>query len=272
VIFKFLFFFALSFNLYAALGIEIELDSGKKIFGEYIETYEDRWFYQAPLDWQEHYVLVFDWKNNKPHFDFIQLAQVKTVQLKPYYKMDLRSHLKKIGLSLNQEMVKEGRVLTGHEGHHKHEMMFGNFAWDFGILDENAWQYKNAGRDLEDYYIFYQPVYSPYDGTIVDLHQDAADNLPDPLFETDLSGLRPNYILMLLDYPFYFSMVHFAKDRVNVALGESVKKGQLLGLVGNSGVSYIPHLHVTMFLYLESLDRFISIPTPSDRYPVQVLR
>ena len=63
-----------------------------------------------------------------------------------------------------------------------------------------------------------------------------------------------------IQYPFYLSVVHFKKDSIKVNIGDKVSPGQELGLVGNSGVSYIPHLHYTLYIYEESLQRFISVP------------
>jgi hypothetical protein len=267
VISKFLLGILLSFDLYASIGVEIKLNNGLIIIGEYIETYEDRWFYEPPVETKEHYVLVFELISNRLDFHFFQLKEVQTVQLIPLFQQDFHSYLRSQGLILNHEVINKAVVLTGHEGHHRHEVMLGNFAWDLGILDQESSQYQNSGLALEDYYVYNRPVMSPFDGLIVALENQAVDNPPDPTFQSSLENLRPNYILMLLEYPFYFSLVHFAKESMVVQVGDQVKKGDLLGRVGNSGVSFIPHLHMTLFLYLESFERFISVPIPSDRYP-----
>jgi len=44
------------------------------------------------------------------------------------------------------------------------------------------------------------------------------------------------------------------------SVGDKVEVGMRLGTVGNSGVSYLPHLHYTLYTFLPQLDRFISIP------------
>lgn len=41
----------------------------------------------------------------------------------------------------------------------------------------------------------------------------------------------------------YLFFAHFKKHSIRVKEGEEVKKGQLLGLCGNSGNSSEPHLH-----------------------------
>jgi len=270
VIFKFLFLGLLSFNLFAFSSVEVELHSGQKIHAQYIETYEDRWFYEPPINRRDHYVLLFELVDQRPVFHFFKLGEIKAARLSRSKTPDLNHYLKSRGWVLNEVVVEEAVVLTGHKGHHKLETMFGNFAWDLGIRDSKGSQFQNDGSKLEDYYIFAKEVRSPFDGIIVGLENNSPDNPPDPHFNADIAGLEANYVLILLEYPFYFSLVHFQKDSLTVAVRDSVKKGDLLGLVGNSGVSYIPHLHMTMFLYLEQFDRFISIPVFSDRYASRI--
>ncbi|PJB54700.1 MAG: hypothetical protein CO099_00070, partial [Bdellovibrio sp. CG_4_9_14_3_um_filter_39_7] len=63
-----------------------------------------------------------------------------------------------------------------------------------------------------------------------------------------------------IDGPFYLSIVHFKQNSITVNIGDEVKIGQVLGQVGNSGVSYVPHLHYTLYAYIPELERFISVP------------
>lgn len=248
------------------MGVEVRLKTGQILTGEYIETYEDRWFYQPPLSKEDFYVLLFELKNQKPYFHFFQLKQVKSVGLASITHLSLKRYLEQRGLILNHEIVEQAHVLTGHEGHHKFEMMFGNFAWDLGRVDARGSQFQHQGDHLEDYYIYGAQVQSPFDATVAAIQSHFPDNLADPTFQSQISDLKPNYVLLLLEYPFYFSIVHFAQDSLTVKAGDKVKKGDILGRVGNSGVSFIPHLHITLFLHLEQWDRFISIPIPSAVY------
>jgi murein DD-endopeptidase MepM/ murein hydrolase activator NlpD len=41
--------------------------------------------------------------------------------------------------------------------------------------------------------------------------------------------------------------VHLKKGSLKVKAGDSVKKGEEIGLVGNSGISYAPHLHFGVY-------------------------
>jgi len=167
-------------------------------------------------------------------------------------------------LGFKSEIIPGADVLTGNEGHHKLERMFGNFAWDLGILDSHGKLHSGSGLRLDDYYVFNKKVYSPVKGTVVGLVSNQIDNRPSPLFEGDLKNKVNNYLTIKIKYPFYLSVVHFKKDSIKVNIGDSIDVGQVLGVVGNSGVSYIPHLHYTLYIYEENLKRFISVPAHFD--------
>jgi len=50
---------------------------------------------------------------------------------------------------------------------------------------------------------------------------------------------------------------HLRKNSVRVAVGEQVKRGQIIGLVGNSGRAQFPHVHITVRYQGRVLDPFI---------------
>lgn len=48
-------------------------------------------------------------------------------------------------------MVPDAHILTGKEGHYKHEKMYGNFAWDLRVIDPFGKQYRDDGSLNEHY-------------------------------------------------------------------------------------------------------------------------
>jgi murein DD-endopeptidase len=52
-----------------------------------------------------------------------------------------------------------------------------------------------------------------------------------------------NYVLLDLGQGLYALYAHLQPQSLKVKVGDKVKTGQLLGLVGNSGNSHLPHLH-----------------------------
>ncbi|WP_276131694.1 M23 family metallopeptidase [Polluticoccus soli] len=115
------------------------------------------------------------------------------------------------------------------------------YAIDIARLDERGNRAKKIfSNRLEDYHIFNDTVYSPCAGRIVNVRNDNPDNIP-PHRERGPSNL--NAVLIETD-SFYVFMGHFRKGSVIVSEGQTVRAGQALAQVGNSGMSLEPHLHI----------------------------
>lgn len=61
--------------------------------------------------------------------------------------------------------------------------------------------------------------------------------------ETDIKGRTANGLKITLDHGNGYETVYAHLSRVIVREGQTVKRGQVIGLVGNTGVSSGPHLH-----------------------------
>ncbi len=248
------------FQTRAAFNLTIELSDKSLVTGEFIEIYHDRWFYEQAGPHVAKFILLFEVNNNKPDFYFHPLEQVKRVLRMKEQPSKYKRYLKEHNLYFKNHLVSDASVLTGNEGHHKLEKMYGNFAWDIGILDENKSQFEQDGSELENYYIFEKDVLSPLSGLIVGKVDGEEDNTPDLTFTSDLSKKTNNFLTIKVSEKIYLSVVHFKKNSITVDIGDEVAAHQVLGQVGNSGVSYIPHLHYTLYTYIKKYDRFISIP------------
>ncbi len=93
---------------------------------------------------------------------------------------------------------------------------------------------------LQDYGIYNDTVFSPCDGLILRARDENPDNIP-PSRERGPSNT--NQLLIQNDSCYVF-MGHLRYKGVFVTEGSYVKKGQPLALVGNSGFSLEPHLHI----------------------------
>jgi len=255
-----LLFLFISLSSNAAVYLEVTLNDDSKVSGEFIEYYKDRWFYEEETSETDKYILLFKTKKGKADFSFTSIKDVAKIKKLKSKKSQYKSYLYKNNIIFKNEIVQNGDILTGNSGHHKFERMYGNFAWDIGILDKDKKQHSGLGLDLEDYHIFGAPVISPIHGKVVGKVSDQEDNIPSPNLIGDLSGKVNNYLTLKIHESFYLSVVHFMKDSITVNIGDQVQAGDKLGLVGNSGVSYVPHLHYTLYLYVPKVDRFISVP------------
>jgi len=211
--------FGLSFDVRAALYVHIETQSGE-LSGEYLESYEDRWFYEESTKNTERYILLFDKKGNqlgdKSQFHMIPKNEIIRVMLLSFKKSTYKEFLRRNNLFFKNHLVENAHVLTGNEGHHKFEKMFGNFAWDIGIIDVFESQFKGNGHHLEDYYIFDKEVISPLKGVVIGKVDGQIDNPPDLSFSGDLSDKINNFLTIQVHPLVYLSVVHFKKNTIEV--------------------------------------------------------
>ncbi len=98
---------------------------------------------------------------------------------------------------------------------------------DFGV---GSWAGMDAGRE----------VVAAANGTVVDLHDGEYDRCTGE--SADCSGYG-NYVFLRHADGRYSFYGHMATDSVAVSLGEFIRCGQPLGMVGSSGHSTGPHLH-----------------------------
>lgn len=255
-----LFFIFTSASSFAAQYLELTLNDGSKVSGELVETYEDRWFYQAPGPHVAKFMLLFEVIDDEPIFHFHSLSEIEHQKTVKESASQYKAYLKKEDLFFKNFVVPGAHILTGNEGHHKFEKMYGNFAWDLGVIDPFGKQFQHDGSENEHYYIFNADIMTPLDGVVVGKVDGQPDNPPDLTFTSSLAGKINNYLTIQVAPKFYLSLVHFKKNTINVEVGDRVTADQVLGQVGNSGVSYLPHLHFTLYTYIAKEDRFISVP------------
>jgi hypothetical protein len=104
-----------------------------------------------------------------------------------------------------------------------------------GLSARNILHQSNEG-----YCIFHENVLSPCDGEVVAVDEQWANQEP-------FSRNRPynvgNHIVLRFQDA-YVLMGHFQKGSITVKVGDKVKTGMVLGQVGNSGWTAMPHLHI----------------------------
>lgn len=95
-------------------------------------------------------------------------------------------------------------------------------------------------QKLDDYEIFNDTLYSPCEGTVVRAEKDNPDNIP----PSRKRGPTNTNMVAIDAGSYYVFMAHFKRGSVMVREGEKIRKGQPLALVGNSGFTLEPHLHI----------------------------
>ena len=95
-------------------------------------------------------------------------------------------------------------------------------------------------ESLDQYHIFGDAVYSPCSGKVISAVDGLPDNMPPKVDREHTAG---NHIVIECKNV-QVLLAHLKKGSVKIETGESVKEGQRIGEVGNSGNSDEPHLHI----------------------------
>jgi Peptidase family M23 len=117
------------------------------------------------------------------------------------------------------------------------------FALDILKLDRFGWMNGavRAGASYREL-IYDDVVLSPCDGTVT----AAIDGLPElPVGEQDRKNIAGNHVVIRAgDKDVYVGLAHLKNGSVCVRSGDEVRAGQIIGRVGNSGNTTLPHLHI----------------------------
>jgi murein DD-endopeptidase MepM/ murein hydrolase activator NlpD len=118
------------------------------------------------------------------------------------------------------------------------------FAIDWIKLDDQGRMYVGDNTKNESYFGYGQKILSVSDGIVVEAIDGVPDQIPNHLVPpTDINGLAGNHVYVAIGDGNYAIYGHMKPGSVAVAVGQHVRNGQLLGLLGNSGSSTAPHLH-----------------------------
>ncbi len=132
---------------------------------------------------------------------------------------------------------------------HKQESFSQPFALDFVKLRPDNRFFGGDGRTLEDHASWNQPVYAAAGGKVAFVQFDMPDMAPgiapDPrIFRDDPRRLLGNAVAISHANGEFTYYAHLQQASLAVNQGEMIRRGALLGRVGNSGQSPGPHLHL----------------------------
>lgn len=112
---------------------------------------------------------------------------------------------------------------------------------DDGLIARNGDLSQNA-----NYYTYGAEALAVADGVVVGLKDGIPENVPQTKARAvpiTLETIAGNYVLLDIGGGRFASYAHFQPNSLKVKVGDRVKLGRVLGLVGNSGNSDLPHLH-----------------------------
>jgi hypothetical protein len=131
---------------------------------------------------------------------------------------------------------------------HKLEVFSQPYAIDFVRLGPDNRFFRGQGLELEEHYSWNEPVYAAAGGKVAHVCFDMPDlapgAMPDPrMFRNDPRRLLGNAVAISHANGEFSYFAHLQQASLQVNQGQLVKRGELLGRVGNSGHSPGPHLH-----------------------------
>jgi hypothetical protein len=117
------------------------------------------------------------------------------------------------------------------------------FAIDWQKLDAKG--RAAAGPDNKDFFGYGNEVLAVSDGIIAEIKDGIPQNIPGPTRAAPMTieTIAGNHILLDLGDNRFALYAHLQPGSLRVSVGDRVRKGTVLGLVGNSGNSGGPHLH-----------------------------
>lgn len=119
------------------------------------------------------------------------------------------------------------------------------FAIDWEQVDAENRLVKGDLADPKNYTIYGQPVLAVADGTVVSARNDLAEQVPGALpANLPIADADGNFVVLDIGGGAHVLYAHLQPGSVRVAAGSRVKRGDILGKVGNTGNSQAPHLHL----------------------------
>jgi Peptidase family M23 len=101
--------------------------------------------------------------------------------------------------------------------------------------------YRGDKSRLESYYIYGDPLVAVADGRVT----EAIDSIADaPVGGRTWEEMAGNHVVLDIGDGHYVLYGHMKQGSLRVHAGDHVRRGQLIGQVGDSGNSDTPHLHI----------------------------
>ena len=121
------------------------------------------------------------------------------------------------------------------------------YAIDWAQLDDKGSPIRHGADSKKNssYYSYGNKVYSATDGTVVYVSNNLPDNTPGvvPSSVRTVGDAAGNAIGIDMSNGYFAYYCHLQKNSMQVKVGDKIRRGQFIGLLGNSGNSDGPHLH-----------------------------
>ncbi|MGH7504662.1 MAG: M23 family metallopeptidase [Longimicrobiales bacterium] len=120
------------------------------------------------------------------------------------------------------------------------------FAIDYVMVGDDGRTFNGDRLENESYHAYGTDALAVADGVVAAVKDGIPENVPGPRSRAvpiTLETVGGNHVIIDLGGGRYAFYAHLQPGSLRVALGDRVTRGQVIGLVGNSGNSTEPHLH-----------------------------
>ena len=119
------------------------------------------------------------------------------------------------------------------------------YAIDFELLTPQGTTFTGDPSVNENYPCYSEPILASHSGTVAKVITGLPDNTPPevPPF-TDVDRVGGNGVILDIGNGKFIVHGHMQPGSITLKAGDNVVVGQQLGLIGNSGNSFEPHLHI----------------------------
>jgi hypothetical protein len=118
------------------------------------------------------------------------------------------------------------------------------YAVDWEQLDEEGRVYRGSATDVASYNIYGKDVLAVADATVTSVINNLPNEVPGKMpTNIPIEQADGNSIVLDLGFERYALYAHLKPGSIKVHAGDTVKRGQTIALVGNSGNTLEPHLH-----------------------------
>jgi murein DD-endopeptidase len=127
-----------------------------------------------------------------------------------------------------------------------HAAIAQRFAIDWVRVRDDGKTFQGDEKDNKNYYAYGNDALAVADGVVTEVKDGIPENVPginSRAVPITLETVGGNHVILDIGGGHYAFYAHLQPGSLRVKLGDKVRRGQVVGLVGNSGNSTEPHLH-----------------------------
>jgi murein DD-endopeptidase MepM/ murein hydrolase activator NlpD len=126
-----------------------------------------------------------------------------------------------------------------------HAYISQRFAIDWVQANADGKTYQGDSTDNKNYRAYGAEIHAVADGIVTQTKDGIPQNIPNqaPIVPITLETVGGNHVIMEIAPGVFAFYAHMQPGSLRVKVGDKVRRGQVLGLLGNTGNSTEPHLH-----------------------------